>query len=210
MTFSRQEDFLTKGRGRQKQRTREDLLDAALGLVKEGRDPSIAEVAAAANVSTATAYRYFPNPQSLWADVAMRQLPGEGLTDDLPDDVEDRVDTVVRRVARLQFGEEAVWRSVLRATQERWFAQQSRPAEERVPVRGTARLEHTRTALAPLADLLSAERFDRLTMAVMLVYGLEAMVVTRDAGGLDEAAAADVMSWAARALVRAALTEPES
>jgi hypothetical protein len=36
------------------------------------------------------------------------------------------------------------------------------------------------------------------------------MVVARDAAGLDVDGASDVMSWAAKALVRAAIAEAES
>lgn len=207
MSFSRQEEFLTKGRSRQKQRTREALLDAAMSLVRAGRSPSIAEVAEAANVSTATAYRYFPNPQSLWADLGIRQVPAELLYEDLPAGAEDRIETVIRRVTKFQFADEALWREVLRATLERWAEQQELPEDERVPVRGNRRMDATRSALAPLAERLTKERFDRLTAAVVLVYGLEAMVVSRDALGMAETEAADVMSWAARSLIRAALTE---
>lgn len=207
MEFSRQEEFLTKGRSRQKQRTREALLDAAMSLVRAGKSPSIAEVAEEANVSTATAYRYFPNPQSLWADVGIRQVPSGSMVDDLPDGAEDRMETVIRRVARFQFADEALWREVLRATLERWAEQQDLPEDERVPVRGDTRVDATRNALTPLADRLPAERLERLTSAVVLVFGMESMVVARDALGLDEEAATDLMSWAARALIRAALAE---
>ncbi len=209
MSFSRQEEFLTKGRSRQKQRTREALLDAAKALVRAGRSPSITEVADAANVSTATAYRYFPNPQSLWADLGIWLVPPASLHDGLPADAEDRIETVIRRTTRMQFADEALWREVLRATLERWAEQQKLPEDERVPVRGDTRLASTKVALEPLAEHLSPDRLDRLTSAVMLVYGLESMVVSRDALGLDEEAAADVMSWAARALIRAALAEAE-
>ena len=46
------------GRPNQKSRTRKDLLQAASRLMKEGRRPSLEEVAEAALVSRATAYRY--------------------------------------------------------------------------------------------------------------------------------------------------------
>ena len=210
MSFSRQEEFLTKGRGRQKQRTRQALLDAATELAKNGRSPSIAEVAEAANMSTATAYRYFPNTQSLWADLGIRAVGLEHLVADLPEDAEERIETVIRRATSTQFGNEAMWREVLRATQERWFSQQSVPEAERVPVRGSTRLEATRIALAPLEKTLSADKLEQLTMATMLVFGLEAMVVTRDALSLDEPSAADVMTWAAKALIRSAIAEATS
>lgn len=209
MTLSRQDDFLTKGRQHQKQRTREALLDAAVALARDGQSPSIADLAEAAMVSTATAYRYFPNPQSMWADLAIRQEPMDWVLEDLPSDAEGRVDAVVRRVAEVQFADETLWRGHARAALDRWFSQHDDAADddERVPVRGSFRLEATRAALEPLEDRLPAEQFQRLTMAVTLVYGLDAMIASRDTCGLEADEATELMSWAARALVGAALAE---
>ncbi|WP_107655171.1 TetR/AcrR family transcriptional regulator [Nocardia suismassiliense] len=212
MTFSRRDEILNSDRAKnQKMRTREALLAAALDLARHGHSPSIAEVAEAAKVSTATAYRYFPNPQSLWSDMATRQAGTTGgvpdFLDDLPEDPEQRIDRVVREVCAFQFADEVVWRGVLRATLDRWFSQVDVAEAERVPVRGVTRLEMARVALAPLRDTLSAERMERLVNAVTLVFGIEALVSTRDTCGLDVAAATETMSWAARSLVRAALAE---
>jgi hypothetical protein len=82
--------------------------------------------------------------------------------------------------------------------------------DERVPVRGPSRLEGTRAALAPLEGVLPPERLDRLTMAVTLVWGADALVVTRDTCGLAPDDATDLMSWAARSLIRAALAEADA
>ncbi|MFI6871678.1 TetR/AcrR family transcriptional regulator [Nocardia sp. NPDC050406] len=196
-------------------RTREALLDAAIALAKDGRSPSIPEVAEAARVSTATAYRYFPNPQSLWADLASREQTLRGdffrVVEELTgDDAEQRIDTVVRRTAEMQLADEVLWRTVLRATLDRWFEQQELPESERVPVRGTTRLELARAAVEPLADRLSPARLDRLVHAITLVFGVEALVSTRDSCALDPEGAADLMVWSARALVRAALAEAEA
>ena len=209
MSLSRQEDFLTKGRQNQKHRTREALLDAAMELARHGHSPSIAEVAEAARVSVATAYRYFPNPQSLWADMATRTgIPGyPNFLEDLPDDPEAAIDMVVREVARFQLADEALWRGVLRATLDRWFNQLDLPEDERVPVRGITRLEMARRALEPLRKTLPRKQFERLTHAVVLVFGLEPMITTRDTCGLSPEDATDLMRWAARALVRAALAD---
>ena len=208
MAFSRQGEILTTGRQNQKQRTRDALLDSATRLARAGQSPSIAEVAKDARVSTATAYRYYPNPESLWTDVARAGLlPLEDILVDLPTDTEQRIDTVIRRVAASQFADEALWRTMVRASLDRWFAQTDAPADERMPVRSDIRLEATRTALSPLEQALPQALLHRLTMALMLVWGAEAMVVTRDACGLSSEDAAEVMSWAGRALVRAALTE---
>ncbi|QYN37107.1 TetR/AcrR family transcriptional regulator [Pseudonocardia sp. DSM 110487] len=211
MTVSRQEEFLATGRRNQKQRTREAILDAATRLARAGQTPSIADVAKAARVSTATAYRYFPNPESLWADVAIRHGPQiHEIVTDLPPEVEQRIDVVIRRMAESQFADEAVWRALLRASLDRWLQQVDVAEDERVPVRGPSRLEGTRAALAPLEGVLPPERLDRLTMAVTLVWGADALVVTRDTCGLAPDDATDLMSWAARSLIRAALAEADA
>ena len=209
MSLSRQEDFLTTGRKNQKHRTRDALLDAAMELARTGHSPSIAEVAEAAKVSVATAYRYFPNPQSLWADMATRTgIPGyPDFLEHLPDDAEAAIDLVAREVAGFQLADEALWRGVLRATLDRWFSQLDVPEDERVPVRGITRLEMARRALEPLRETLPRKRFERLINAVVLVFGLEPMITTRDTCGLSAEDATEVMRWAARALVRAALAE---
>src|ERR1700716_3535650 len=63
-------------RHRQKNRTRKALLSAAAELVRQGREPTVAEVAEVAEVSRATAYRYFPTQESLL--VEMRMFAPEG------------------------------------------------------------------------------------------------------------------------------------
>ena len=59
------------GRANQRRRTRKDLLQAAARLIKEGRPPTLEEVAEAALVSRATAYRYFPNIDALLAEATL-------------------------------------------------------------------------------------------------------------------------------------------
>jgi AcrR family transcriptional regulator len=198
---------LTGGRTKQKQRTRAALLDAAAELARRGVSPSIAQVADAANISHATAYRYFPNTQSLWTDVAVGRTSVEHITADLPDDVGDRVELVIRRITHMQFADEALWREALRASQDRWLAQQDLDAAEQVPVRGTNRLKSLTIAVAPLQNRMDAAALERLTQALMFLCGVEAVVVARDALDVDEVAAADVMCWSARSLIRTAVEQ---
>jgi AcrR family transcriptional regulator len=53
------------GRVNQKRRTRAAIVAAAVELVEQGQSPTVAEVADAALVSRATAYRYFPTQEYL-------------------------------------------------------------------------------------------------------------------------------------------------
>ena len=61
----------SNGRANQRDRTRKDLLSAAARLLKEGANPSMEDLAAAAMVSRATAYRYFPNLDALLAEAPL-------------------------------------------------------------------------------------------------------------------------------------------
>lgn len=192
-------------RTNQKQRTRQALVDAAKALAANGRPLTIADVAEAAQVSVATAYRYFSSPNDLVLEAATPRVPQ--IMADLPDDPADRIDEVVRRLAEIQFGDEALWRAILRADLERWAQQAVLDPEARVPTRGSNRLDIVQEALAPLAEKLPPQLHRRLIMATMLVCGMEALVAARDACGLERDEAIKVMRWAAQALLQVALRD---
>jgi AcrR family transcriptional regulator len=198
---------MPEGRSRQKLRTRRALIEAAVTLIREGRTVTIAEAAEAAEVSLATAYRYFSSPQELLQETQLLVRTPD-FAADLPTDPADRLDTLVSRVAEYQLADEAVWRSLVRASLERWFTQHEHGGTE-IPTRNQTRLGFTRTALEPLTDTLPPDLHRRLTMAVTLVYGVEALIATRDACGLDPEEARDVMRWAASALLEKAMHEAQ-
>ena len=82
-------------RTNQRYRTRKDLITAAARLMREGRKPTLEDVAAAALVSRATAYRYFPNVESLLveASIDVTVPDGEALFAGEPSgDPEERID----------------------------------------------------------------------------------------------------------------------
>ncbi|MFF5492454.1 TetR/AcrR family transcriptional regulator [Streptomyces aquilus] len=206
----------TGARRNQKLRTRRALVDAAVTLVREGRAVTIADAAEVAQVSVATAYRYFSHPQDLLRETQSTARGFEAVAD-LPEEPAERVDQLVARVADLQFADEALWRAVLRSSLERWTPTGADGADgadgvdgaDDAPIRHRFRLDLTRTALEPLAGTLPADLHRRLLMAITLVYGAEALITTRDVCELDPAEAKDVMRWAAGALLDAALREAE-
>lgn len=65
----------TVGRANQKLRTRTAILQAAVELMRTGTDVTMPEVAKAALVSEATAYRYFPDLASLLQEAMAGQWP---------------------------------------------------------------------------------------------------------------------------------------
>ena len=63
------------GRVNQKLRTRNAILQAAVELMRTGSEVTMLEVARAALVSEATAYRYFPDLASLLQEAMAGQMP---------------------------------------------------------------------------------------------------------------------------------------
>ncbi|MGK9166170.1 TetR/AcrR family transcriptional regulator [Inquilinus limosus] len=196
-------------RANQRYRTRKDLIAAAARLMKNGRKPSLEEVAEAALVSRATAYRYFPNIEALLveATVDIAVPNGEAVfADDPSEDMEERVDRAEAAMHRIVFGNEAAIRLILAASLTRAAAG---PVDEAMPLRQNRRTPLIEAALAPARRRLRKDSYDRLRAALAMIFGSESMIVFRDVLRLDETVAREVKSWAVRALVRAALEESQ-
>jgi AcrR family transcriptional regulator len=192
------------GRSNQKLRTRKALLEAAARLMKQGRKPSLEEVADEALVSRATAYRYFPNVEALLVeaplDVAMPEA-GELFAGGATDDPVARLDKVDAALHQMIDRNEVPLRLMLaNALQQR--ARQN--GEGDLPVRQDRRTPLIEAALAPARARFKPAELEKLTAALALMIGTEAMVVFRDVLKLDEAKAQKVRRWAIRALVEAA------
>lgn len=189
------------GRRRQKARTREALVRAARELVRRGTSPTVEEAAAAASVSRATAYRYFPNREELLVAAHPEVDAASLLGDDPPEDVAARLDLVVTGLARIFLASEESYRTMLRLSLET-----DDPGRE-LALRKGRRFLWIEDALEPLEDRLPADRLERLVHAISAAIGIEALVTLIDLGGLSRDRAVEVMRWSARALLRAGLAE---
>lgn len=185
------------GRANQLARTRRAIVDAARALMGEGGVPTMAAVAEAALVSEATLYRHFPNAQALWVAVARADEDSDDpeLALGSIDDAVERVDAMVRAVGWVQYDEEQVWRTALRAFLDGHDA--ASPL-----ARSGQRMRWIDAALQPLEGQLDRAELTRLRAALALVFGMESLVTLRDVCGLDPDDAKEVSLWAARALVR--------
>jgi len=198
------------GRTRQKLRTRKALVDAAVKLVRAGKQPSIVEVAELALVSQATAYRYFANAQALMNEATIdivNQSLDLPIVDEVGDDPSARLDKVVQTVGWRMFDDEALYRNLTRNALERWFDQMGAPERERAPVREGRRMRWNAKAIEPLRGKLPDPLFDDLLAALALVWGTEAVLALRDAARLDVKDAKRVMRRAAQWMLRGALSE---
>jgi AcrR family transcriptional regulator len=198
-------------RVQQKGRTRSALLAAAVKLVIAGGQPTVTEVADAAEVSRRTAYRYFPTQEQLLVEAALEGMRGlmtqaiegsDGKRGD-PNDVEARLDRTVKAMQQSAAGNEHLLRTMIRLT----VSGARKPTDRQVPKRGYRRIEWIALALAPVRKKLGKRKYERLVSALATCMGIEALIVLRDLRGLPEREAEEVSRWAARTLLRESLAE---
>jgi AcrR family transcriptional regulator len=192
------------GRPNQKSRTRKDLLQAASRLMKQGRKPSLEEVAAEALVSRATAYRYFPRVESLLLEASLDVAvpPADELFRNEPDQDPvarlERVDSVLHDMI---LANEASLRMMLVNSLQQGVNGES---DGEIIARQNRRTPLIEAALEPARHQFKPAAMKNLVKALALIFGTEAMVVFKDVLRLDDADARKVKRWAIRALVEAA------
>jgi AcrR family transcriptional regulator len=190
--------YETGGRTRQKQRTRDALVQAAKTLVAAGVTPTIEEAAAAAEISRPTAYRYFPNQRALLTAAHPETGATSLLPADPPEDVADRLALVIQAFTGLIVETEAQQRTMLRLSLE------ADPAERAaLPLRQGRAIGWFEEALAPLQLPDGATR--RLAVAIRSAVGIEALSWLTDVARLSREDAVETMSWSAQAMLHSAL-----
>jgi AcrR family transcriptional regulator len=190
------------GRPNQRRRTRKDLLRAAARLMRQGRAPSLEEIADEAMVSRATAYRYFAGAEALLLEASLDVgVPGpeELFAADASSDPVARLSRVDNVLHELITANEAAFRMMLSNSLQRAMR-----GDSDVPARQNRRTPLIEAALEPARHEFAPELLTTLSRALALVVGPEAMVVFKDVLQLDDAEARAVKLWAIRALVDAA------
>lgn len=211
MRVSFQDGDLAEGEPRgARARTRKLMLETAISLMQQGATPSVSDVAEAAGVSRATAYRYFPSQADLVHAVVDQALGPILSWDSESEDAEERVGQLLDETMPRIVEFEATFKAALKLSLEQWARQQAGTLGDERPFTRGHRIELLQSAIAPLRKTLPRARFQRLARALSLVYGLELLIVLKDLWGLEESETQSVAQWAARALVRAAISEASS
>ena len=192
------------GRPNQRTRTRKDLLQAASRLIKQGRLPTLEEVAEEALVSRATAYRYFPNVDALLIEAPLESAapnPDDLFRDATSDDPVERLERVDGALADMIAANEPPLRLMLASSLQRSV---NADGKGDVPSRQNRRTPLIEAALAPARGQFTPEALTALTRSLSLIIGTESMIVLKDVLRLDEEDSRQVRQWAIRALVDAA------
>lgn len=197
-------------RNNQRRRTRKDLLVAAARLLKEGRRPTMDEVAEEALVSRATAYRYFPNVEALLIEAPLDSAvpdPKDFFAGEVSTDPEERAVKVEAALHDMCYQNEAQLRLMLSHS----LIQPEDGLEAKgLPRRQNRRIPLIHAALAPSRNRLKKRSYEKLCAALALIFGTESMIVFKDVLQMDEGKAREVKSWALHALIQAAFEEPKT
>jgi AcrR family transcriptional regulator len=192
----------TSGRANQKLRTRNAIVQAAAELSRTGREVTMPEVARAAMVSEATAYRYFPDLASLLPEAIAGQLPGpaEALASVADcDDPVARIAVATEFLLRHVLSRQGVVRALIAATITRPGQPTARPG---------LRFGLIDIALAPLNGTLGTAdpaALAQLKRDLAVVVSAEALFSLTDLLGLDPEEAIPSIVHTATTLTRAAL-----
>jgi len=194
------------GRPNQKRRTRKALLEAAARLMKQGRKPSLEEVAQEALVSRATTYRYFPSMDALLVEASLDvAMP---TADDLfragaPTDAVARLERVDTALHDAMLANETSLRMMLVNSLQQGITGNAKNGD--MPARQNRRTPLIEAALEPARSQFKPAALKNLSKALAIIIGTEAMVACKDVLQLGDAETRKVKRWAIRALVDAAM-----
>jgi AcrR family transcriptional regulator len=203
MDVSRQEQAVAEEPERgPRARTRRLMLETATRLMQGGIVPSVTEVAEAAEVSRATAYRYFPSQAALVHAVVDEALgPILDWSSDAPDARTRVADLLKQSLPRID-AFEATFRSALKHSLDQWMQRQAGVVSTEPQFTRGHRMALLRDAVAPLQGEVRPAATERLAMALSLVFGIESLVILKDIWGLGGTEAMEVARWAADMMVQ--------
>lgn len=189
------------GRAAQRRRTRRAIVEATATLLRSGAEPSVSDIAAAADVSRRTVYLYYPTLDQLVLDATMGTLNVDidaALQAQTSTDPHARVRTLVDETFATMEASLPLGRRMIRLTVEA-------PAPpDGDPRRGHRRIGWIEWAVEPWRARMTRKDYDDLVSALALAIGWEAFIVLLDVRGLSPERARSVTVRTTDAILDAA------
>jgi AcrR family transcriptional regulator len=190
-------------------RTRRLMMETAVKLMQQGITPSISDAAVAAEVSRATAYRYFPSQAILIQSVIEEALNPIFKWDSADTNIDNRLkdffDTSLPRI----FEFEATFRAALQHSLDIRSRNVGNIEEVEHELKRGHRIKLLSKLIEPLKKELSAKQSAKLVIALSTLFGIEAIIVLKDIGQLSSKEAQATIQWAAGAIIDKALIESQ-
>ncbi len=192
---------VSPGRVAQRRRTRKAIVEATMRLLAAGAEPSINEIAAAADVSRRTVYVHFPTLDQLILDATLGLMNldvDDALARHSSEDPKERVAFLVDQVMAGMEESLPLGRRMIKLTVGAGH-------EGSGPRRGQRRVGWIEWSVEPLRVRLEPQAFEDLVSALCTMIGWEPFIVLTDVRGLDFAKAAEITRRSAVAIVGAAM-----
>jgi len=194
---------IDSGRIKQKLRTRTNLIEAANRLLQAGNAQfSLEEVAKEANVSTATAYRYFSSAEILRLEAPLQhqtRTPEKLFEGTDASDWYERLDKLISYFAKLNLENETEFRLFLSS------ALRESVVNSNQNLRGRRRLPLTEEALEELKLKIPSEDFEKLICTISIFLGIESVVVLKDVCQLPSEDVPEIWKWAIHHIITSLL-----
>jgi AcrR family transcriptional regulator len=159
-------------RTRQKQRTRDAILDGARQLMARGEEVTIVAAAAEHGISRATAYRYYSDAQALTLEAGLATLvPSYEELVDGTGDLHSRLIAITEEFAKLTLDNETAFRQYL---------SHAVVAKEETGNRGARRVAYMQRALQDLPHRLPPRKQRELVAMLCVATGIEAVIALID------------------------------
>ena len=200
ISSSESKQTLTRARAR----TQSKLIDTAMGMLEQGWFPSITELATAAGVSRATAYRYFPTQGELVSSIVDESLGPIQRWSPKEDTVGERISALLEFAYPQMEKHEGALRAALQVSLQQWAdlrAQRLDKENKALFVRGD-RKRLVELAAEPLNGKISNDELARMKHAFSLIYGSEVFLVFKDIWNLDSEQIQNIVQWMGKAIVR--------
>jgi AcrR family transcriptional regulator len=195
-------DRAETGRVAQRRRTRRAIVDATAELLRGGEEPTVNEIAAAADVSRRTVYLYYPSLDQLVLDATIGTLNVDvdaALAAQPSTDPRERLRTLVTETFATMETSLPLGRKLIKLTVDG-----AAPAEGE-PRRGHRRIGWVEWVVEPIRARLTRSDYEDLVSSLALVIGWEAFIVLLDVRGLSSRRARAVTLRTAEAILDAAL-----
>ena len=196
MAIAKQSD--TNGRAAQRRRTRRAIVEATMALLDAGLEPSVNDIAVAADVSRRTIYLYYPTLDQLILDAAIGLLNVDvdaALDRVRSQDPRERLTVLINELYATMTRSLPLGRKLIKLTVD--TAEPTGPS----PRRGHRRVEWLEWAIEPIRGRLTPKQFDDLISSLALVIGWEAFIVLLDVRGMSADAARKLTVRLARTIL---------
>jgi AcrR family transcriptional regulator len=182
----------------QRRRTRRAILAATSELLRDGVEPSVNEIAAAADVSRRTVYLYYPTLDQLVLDATVGTLNVDvdaALAAQTSLDPHRRLRTLVTETFRTMEASLPLGRKLIKLTVD------AVPTTHGGARRGHRRVAWIEWAVEPCRADLSRKEHEDLVSSLAMVIGWEAFIVLLDVRGLKPRAAQSLTLRTAHAIL---------